>query len=187
MLYSTDNLMNKRYNPERGIFIGKASKYLVSGALFLVCLMPTSIKADTNGPAMPVDSASATNASSIIAAVGMKGTQDLPVGGLNVKMVWITAYASVPQETSDHPFITASGQHVRDGIIASNWLPFGTQIEIPTIFGNKVFTVEDRMNQAFNQRVDIWMPTVNDAVDFGIQDAMVMILGSSTTSTTISS
>jgi len=89
----------------------------------------------------------------------------------------VTAYASVPEETSDHPFITASGEHVADGIVAANFLPFGTRIQIPALFGDKIFTVEDRMNQKFSSRVDIWMPSVSDAVDFGIHSAEIVVLG----------
>jgi 3D (Asp-Asp-Asp) domain-containing protein len=88
----------------------------------------------------------------------------------------VTAYTSAPDETSDHPLITASGQMVRDGIVADNLLPFGTQIEIPALFGNKVFTVEDRTSQKFSGRVDIWMPSVNDAIDFGIQHVQIVLL-----------
>ncbi len=93
------------------------------------------------------------------------------------RTVWITAYASVPEETSSHPFITASGAMVRDGIIAANFLPFGTLVKIPRLFGDKVFVVKDRMNRKFNKRIDIWMPTVREAVDFGIRRAVVIILG----------
>jgi len=94
----------------------------------------------------------------------------------DTKNVWVTAYTSDPNETSDHPLITASGAMVGDGIIAANFLPFGTQIEIPSLFGNKIFTVEDRTSAKFAGRVDIWMPTLNQAVDFGIQHAQIVIL-----------
>lgn len=91
--------------------------------------------------------------------------------------VRVTAYASVPDETSSHPFITASGVHVHDGTIAANWLPFGTKVEIPAIFGDKVFTVEDHMNQIYNTgSIDIWMPSVSQAVDFGVKHTTVEIL-----------
>ena len=55
-------------------------------------------------------------------------------------------------------------------------MPFGTQIEIPALFGNKIFTVEDRTSAKFGGRVDIWMPTLNRAVNFGIQHAQIVIL-----------
>ncbi len=165
--------MNKLYKPERAFFIGKASKYVISGALLLVLVMPTSIKADTEAL---VDNSLATNASSIIGAIGIRGANNLPLPTIQAKQVWVTAYASVPGETDSDPFITASGEYVHDGIIAANWLPFGTKVKIPAIFGDKIFTVEDRMNKVFSQRADIWMPTVSQAFRFGIQHVTVVIL-----------
>jgi 3D (Asp-Asp-Asp) domain-containing protein len=94
----------------------------------------------------------------------------------------ITAYASVPDETSVHPFITASGEYVRDGIVASNILPFGTKIEIPTLFGDKIFTVEDRMNRRFQNTIDIWMSSKLAATDFGVAHTSVVVLGEETSS-----
>ncbi len=88
----------------------------------------------------------------------------------------ITAYASDPAETSDHPFITASGEHVRDGIVATNLLPFGTQIKIPALFGDKIFVVEDRMNKRFGNTIDIWMTSRLKAIDFGVARTSVVIL-----------
>jgi len=94
----------------------------------------------------------------------------------------ITAYASVPEETDDTPFITASGEHVRDGIVASNILPFGTKIQIPSLFGSKVFVVEDRMNRKIKNTIDIWMPTKLDAVDFGVAHATIVVISNETSS-----
>jgi 3D (Asp-Asp-Asp) domain-containing protein len=94
-----------------------------------------------------------------------------PLAITDAKTVWVTAYTSDPDETSDHPLITASGGMVSDGVVAANFLPFGTQIEIPALFGNKIFT-----SAKFGGRVDIWMPTLNRAVNFGIQHAQIVIL-----------
>ena len=44
-----------------------------------------------------------------------------------VKTAWVTAYSSTPEETDDTPFVTASGTSVRDGVIATNFLEFGTK------------------------------------------------------------
>ncbi|KKS19241.1 MAG: hypothetical protein UU76_C0003G0044, partial [Parcubacteria group bacterium GW2011_GWC1_41_7] len=71
-------------------------------------------------------------------------------------------------ETDDDPWITASGSDTRDGIVASNFLPFGTKIRIPSLFGDKVFIVEDRMNRRHTERIDVWMPSKFDALLFGI-------------------
>jgi len=96
---------------------------------------------------------------------------------LNLVQVRVTAYASVPEETSSHPFITASGAHVHDGTVAANWLPFGTKVKFPDIFGDKVFVVEDHMNHIYDKgSVDIWMPSVASAVDFGVKHINVEIL-----------
>ena len=90
--------------------------------------------------------------------------------------VFITAYSSTPEQTDDTPFITASGKHVRDGIVATNLLPLGTKIKIPEIYGNRVFVVEDRMNPRNDQYVDIWFPTYWEAKYFGVKRASVVVL-----------
>ena len=69
----------------------------------------------------------------------------------------VTAYSSSPDETDNTPFITASGKTVRDGVVATNVLPFGTKIKIPSLFGDKIFTVEDRMHRRMKNVMDIWM------------------------------
>ncbi len=93
-----------------------------------------------------------------------------------VKQVWVTAYTSVPEETDDTPFVTANNTIVKDGIIAANFLPFGTKVQIPAIFGDKVFTVTDRMHARKKNFVDIWMPAKNAALVFGIRRAEIVIL-----------
>jgi len=86
----------------------------------------------------------------------------------------ITAYSSSVWETDDTPFITASGTTTRDGVIASNLLPFGTKIRIPKLFGDKVFVVEDRMNRRMGDfQVDIWFPSSESAQNFGVKYAHI--------------
>lgn len=92
------------------------------------------------------------------------------------RKVWVTAYTSTPEETDDTPFITAMGTKVRDGIIATNLLPFGTKVKIPKLFGNKVFVVEDRMHRRKQNNVDIWMDSKEDALEFGIAYADIVVL-----------
>ncbi len=96
---------------------------------------------------------------------------------LQKTQVYVTAYASVPQETDNTPFITASNKHVQSGFIAANFLPFGAKVQIPALFGDRIFTVEDRMNRKMVGYVDIWMPTVADAKNFGIHRADIIVLG----------
>src|SRR3989344_7121472 len=95
---------------------------------------------------------------------------------LEVREVWITAYSSTPEETDDTPFITASGTSVRDGVLATNLLPFGTEVLIPETFGDKVFTVEDRMHQRKTNNVDVWMASRSEALQFGRKYATIVVL-----------
>lgn len=90
--------------------------------------------------------------------------------------VWVTAYTSTPEETDDTPFITAWNTEVRDGIVATNLLPFGTKVRIPELFGNKVFTVEDRMHRRKTDFVDVWMETKTEALEFGINRTHIEVL-----------
>lgn len=92
------------------------------------------------------------------------------------KKVSVTAYTSEVAQTDSTPFITANGSRVKDGIVAANWLPFGTKIQIPSHFGDKVFTVEDRMNTKHNQKVDIWMDDINDAKTWGSRRVVINVL-----------
>ena len=85
------------------------------------------------------------------------------------QMVTVTYYSSTPDQTDDTPFITADGSHVRDGIIASNFLPFGTRVKLPDVFGDKVFEVHDRMNTRYNGKsiIDVWMESREEALAYG--------------------
>ncbi len=89
----------------------------------------------------------------------------------------LTAYTSRPEETDDTPFITASGTRTRKGIVANNFLPFGTRIKIPEIYGDKIFVVEDRMHwRKSNNHVDIWFSCLAKARKFGIKEGYIKIL-----------
>jgi len=90
--------------------------------------------------------------------------------------VWLTAYSSTPEETDDTPFITAMNTTVRPGIVATNILPFKTKIMIPEVFGEEILVVEDRMHSRKTDFVDIWMPSKEDAINFGIRKAEILVL-----------
>jgi len=93
------------------------------------------------------------------------------------KKIVVTAYSSTPDQTDNTPFITASGTLVKDGVVASNFLAFGTKIRFPQLYGDKIFIVEDRMHERFtNDRIDIWFPNRQAAQDFGIKTTLVEIL-----------
>lgn len=83
----------------------------------------------------------------------------------------ITAYSSTVDQCDDDPFVAASGKRVYDGMIAANFLPFGTKIKIPSLYGDKIFTVDDRMNARYGYgRMDIWMDAPRSEVNaFGVK------------------
>ncbi len=91
-------------------------------------------------------------------------------------IVAATGYSSTPEETDHTPFITAAGTHVRDGVIATNFLPFGTVIKIPELFGDRTFIVEDRMNNRYWMNIDIWFAEKELAKEFGKRVVKIEIL-----------
>lgn len=92
----------------------------------------------------------------------------------NKKLVLVTAYSSTVDQCDSTPFITASGTHVHDGTIAANFLKFGTKVKFPSLYGDKIFIVEDRMKS--NYKVDIWFPTRQEAINFGAKRVEMEIL-----------
>jgi len=92
----------------------------------------------------------------------------------------ITAYNSEAAQTDDSPCITANGfnvcEHGVEDTIAANFLKFGTKVQIPELFGERVFIVRDRMNKKHPNRVDIWMVNRKDAVKFGIKTAKIVVI-----------
>jgi len=101
-----------------------------------------------------------------------------PEASIKEIIIPVTAYSSTPDQTDNTPFITAWGTYVRDGIVAANFLPFGTKIKIPEIFGDKIFIVEDRMNKRYWHRIDVWFPEKQDAIEFGVKITKIQIIGS---------
>ena len=101
-----------------------------------------------------------------------------------VQRMWVRLSAYAPLDPnaqegmcfSGNPMITASGTRSREGIVATNFLPFGTKIRVPSIFGDRVFTVEDRMSSRFQNTVDIVVPSQTAAINFGVKNAYIEIL-----------
>jgi 3D (Asp-Asp-Asp) domain-containing protein len=87
-----------------------------------------------------------------------------------------TAYSSTVGQCDSSPFTTASGTRVHFGTIAANFLPFGTKIKIPDYFGNQIFVVEDRMSRRYWHKIDVWMPTYKQAIQFGRKNVKIVIL-----------
>lgn len=99
----------------------------------------------------------------------------LPVSELReakkVVTVIATAYSSTPDQTDDSPFITSNNLPVYDGLVAANWLSYGTQVKFPELYGDKIFTVNDRMHSRYGYgRVDIWLDAPRETVkEFGVK------------------
>jgi 3D (Asp-Asp-Asp) domain-containing protein len=141
---------------------------IIAGILVGVSLLGIVIPQISNA-----DFANIKNASYVV-----KASNETKKANKAIKVI-ITAYSSTPEQTDDTPFITASGKTVADGIVANNMLPFGTQIRIPSIFGNKIFVVQDRMNKRKSDyHIDIWFPTYMEAKNFGVKTAEIEVLES---------
>ena len=65
---------------------------------------------------------------------------------------------------------------MREGVVACNFLPFGTKIRIPKLFGDEVFVVEDRMHPRKKYQVDVWFPSREEALQFGAHLTYIEIL-----------
>ncbi len=104
--------------------------------------------------------------------------QDPHIPVPKIIQVVVTAYSSEEAQTDEDPFTTASGVQVTDGIIASNDLSFGTRVQFPEIYGDKIFVVADRMNERYTDKnhIDIWMEETHKAIHFGVQHTYAVIL-----------
>ena len=123
-------------------------------------------------PLMPLDGLITLQGQALVQSTN----PDTPVV---VAQYWVpvTAYSSTPDQTDSTPFITASGTDVRDGIVACNFLRFGTKVRFPQLYGDKIFIVEDRMAVRNSHKMDIWFTSRGQAKQFGIKIAKVEILG----------
>lgn len=93
-----------------------------------------------------------------------------PVGTKFV--VQSSAYAPSPYQTDSTPCVTAAGTRVREGVVASNFLPLGTVLDI----NGQEFIVEDRMNSRYDGYfLDVWFPSTSSALQFGRKKMEVTI------------
>jgi 3D (Asp-Asp-Asp) domain-containing protein len=97
----------------------------------------------------------------------------------------MTAYSSDVAQTDATPCIPADWKYDlcenyekygEQNTIAANFLPMGTKVRFPDLYGDKVFVVRDRMNARYGAgRGDIWMPTRAEAVQFGVRKVTMEI------------
>ena len=99
---------------------------------------------------------------------------------LNTSTHVMTAYNSEVGQTDDDPCTTANGfnlcKHGIEDTIAANFLPMGTKVKIPELFGDRIFVVRDRMNQKHPTRVDVWMKDHQSAMNFGVKVAKIQVI-----------
>ncbi|HLC49008.1 MAG TPA: hypothetical protein VJI96_01320 [Candidatus Andersenbacteria bacterium] len=110
---------------------------------------------------------------SLLRYIGVKaiGRIKPPIGTKFI--VSSSAYPPNPKHTDSTPCITASGTRVREGVVATNFLPLGTIISI----NNKPYIVEDRMARRFNgYYIDIWFPSTSKALEFGRRKLEITIV-----------
>lgn len=72
---------------------------------------------------------------------------------------------------SDHGTM-ANGEWTHEGAIAADHLPFGTQV----IINGRTYVVKDRFGGGYSNAIDIWMPSYDDAIEFGRQYITVEVL-----------
>ncbi len=151
----------------------------VAGIILYGVLAPQVIHADMENSTSIIDSATLVkNGKLTICKLDKTHFEVVKV----IKGVVFTAYSSTADQTDDSPFLTAWQTPVRDGVIAMNGMPFGTKVRIPKLYGDKVFTIEDRMNSKYNgkNRADIWFPGEQagkrEAFKFGVQKADMEII-----------
>lgn len=91
----------------------------------------------------------------------------------------ITAYTSEVGQTDDSPCITASGMDVckrnMEDIVAANFLPMGTRVRIPELYGDRIFTVQDRMNARYDKHMDVWLKDLKQAKQFGLKHTKIEV------------
>ena len=86
----------------------------------------------------------------------------------------VSAYTASDDECGKSDGITASGTHVQQGrtIAAPSWIPFGTKV----IIGEHEYIVEDRGGYISDNRLDIYMDSRDDAVEFGRKEIEVTVV-----------
>lgn len=120
----------------------------------------------------------------VIEPESSKFTNHLPeIPGPRVRRttyITATAYSSTVDQCDSTPCIAAKGfnlcKHNKENVIASNYLPIGAKVRFPELYGDKIFTVQDRMNARYYKRIDFWMKTRQKAKNFGLKYVKMEIL-----------
>lgn len=102
----------------------------------------------------------------------------IPYRIVNRRRMIMTAYNSEPRQTDSTPWIMANGRMPVPGSAACNGLAIGTRVRIPEVFGDAIFTIEDRMAEDQGlDHIDVWVYHINDAYALRHPTVTVDILG----------
>lgn len=87
-----------------------------------------------------------------------------------------TGYSSTPDQTWGDPYITYTGARVHWGTVAvhPSVIPLGCRMTIPN-FPGTMFTAEDRGGGINGYRADIWFPSRQDALNWGVRTITLTI------------
>ena len=85
----------------------------------------------------------------------------------------VSAYTASDDECGKSDGITASGTHAKQGrtIAAPSWIPFGTTVVINGVS----YVCEDRGGFICDNRLDIYMDSREDAIEFGRKEVEVTV------------
>lgn len=87
--------------------------------------------------------------------------------------VWVTAYTATEEECGKADGITASGEVAQRGMIAADWLPFGTEVEI----NGETYVVKDRFGDGKYGKIDIYVDSIEEAEQIGRYKTIVKVRG----------
>lgn len=177
--------MLMRFDKHLSVFRAKVVNFSV--AIFVMTIgsyvfFPMMANADMEN----IQTSAERNSTALVIASMQNQTKDygtLPVSetakARKTFTVPITAYTSEVGQTDDSPCVTASGLNVckrdQEDIVAANFLPIGTHVRIPELYGDRIFSVQDRMNARFNRHVDIWLKDLQQAKQFGLKFAKIEV------------
>lgn len=116
----------------------------------------------------------------------------LTFGTAQTLEVTMTAYSAEAAQTDSSPMITATGETVGEGIVAvsrdllGTVLPYGTELRIVEVndeanacggwVPDTVLEVQDTMHPRRENHVDIWVPTREQALEWGRCEAVLEVL-----------
>lgn len=90
--------------------------------------------------------------------------------GVLIGSLQITSYRSVPEQTDDSPFITATGERVcKDGVAVSQDLLKSKTVKYGDwlfIEGIGLKRVNDTMHNRHNNHIDVWVSSLDEEKKF---------------------